>query len=140
MSTTTYTNHIVYKTTNLVNNKIYVGIHSTNDLNDGYLGSGSKFLEAVKKYGKINFKREILFVCTDREEAAKKESEIVTSDFILREDTYNKILGGSNKIIPKIKKKEYSPPPVKKIVKKPHLKTLTEKDRRRLIASTKYKL
>lgn len=33
--------YIVYKTTNLINNKIYVGVHRTNpDINDGYIGCG----------------------------------------------------------------------------------------------------
>ena len=140
MSTTTYTTHIVYKTTNLVNNKIYIGIHSTNDINDGYLGSGRAFLDAVAFYGKQSFVREVLYVFDTREAAAIKESEIVTSDFVLSENTYNIIVGGSNRILPKIRKKKYYLPLVKEVVKKRHLKPLTEKERRRLIASTKYKL
>lgn len=53
--------HIVYLTTNLVNNKIYIGVHSTYDLNDDYLGSGFALKKAINKYGKEKFKREILF-------------------------------------------------------------------------------
>ena len=139
MSTTTYTNHIVYKTTNLVNNKIYIGIHSTNDINDGYLGSGRAFLDAVAFYGKQSFVREVLYVFDTREAAAKKEAEIVTSDFVLSENTYNIIVGGSNKILPKIRKKKIYPLLPRTVFKAPPTK-LTEKERRRLISSVKYKL
>ena len=42
---------IIYQTTNLINNKIYIGKHQTSDLDDGYLGSGKLLLQAIKKYG-----------------------------------------------------------------------------------------
>jgi len=51
---------IVYITTNLVNEKKYIGSHTCKDLNDGYLGSGTYLKLALKKYGVDNFKREIL--------------------------------------------------------------------------------
>lgn len=49
--------HLVYMTTNLVNGKMYVGVHSTENLEDGYLGSGNLIKKAVKKYGRENFDR-----------------------------------------------------------------------------------
>ena len=60
--------YLVYKTTNLVNGKIYIGQHQTYDLNDGYLGSGILLRRAIEKYGEENFKREILFECSSVEE------------------------------------------------------------------------
>jgi len=54
------TYNFTYITTNLINGKQYVGSHATNNLNDGYLGSGKLILKAVQKYGKSNFKIEIL--------------------------------------------------------------------------------
>lgn len=54
---------IIYKTTNLINSKIYVGKTLTDD--PGYYGSGIKITKAIKKYGKENFVREILEECTD---------------------------------------------------------------------------
>ncbi|MDD5651663.1 MAG: NUMOD3 domain-containing DNA-binding protein [Candidatus Nanoarchaeia archaeon] len=55
--------YIIYKTTNLLNQKIYVGKHYTSD-NDGYLGSGKLLKLAIKKYGRENFIRETLELCT----------------------------------------------------------------------------
>lgn len=89
--------HIVYLTTNLVNKKFYVGVHSTYNLDDGYLGSGHTLSRAVKKYGKDNFKRDILYFCLDRHEAIYYETIIVDESFIDRIDTYNLQHGGSSK-------------------------------------------
>lgn len=101
--------YIVYKTTNLINGKIYVGVHRTNpDIFDGYIGCGvtkkdqkkkSKgFPKAVLKYGYENFKRETLFEYPDTVEgmfaAYKKEEEIVNLEFIKSPKTYNLALGG----------------------------------------------
>lgn len=52
---------VIYKTTNLVNGKIYVGKDCGR--NKGYLGSGKILRKAIIKYGKENFKKEILEVC-----------------------------------------------------------------------------
>jgi hypothetical protein len=86
--------HLVYKTTCLINNKIYIGCHSTINLNDNYLGSGTLLKKAIKKYGKENFIREFILVCESRNEAYRKEKEIVNEDFISREDNYNMKIGG----------------------------------------------
>ena len=69
----------VYITTNLLNGKQYVGDHSTNNLNDGYIGSGYPyFIRAIKEHGKENFKREILEFFDTKEEAfAAQEKYII---------------------------------------------------------------
>ena len=72
-----YKYHIIYKTTNLINGKIYVGMHSTDNLNDGYLGSGWILKQVIKKYGKENFKREVLLVLSNRKEAIEVEALLV---------------------------------------------------------------
>lgn len=53
-------NHFVYLTTNLINGKQYIGDHSTDNLQDGYIGSGNLILKAIKKYKKENFEFKIL--------------------------------------------------------------------------------
>lgn len=92
MSTPIY--HFVYKTTNTINGKIYIGVHSTVNLDDGYIGSGKQFLKAVSKYGKPNFKREIIEFFNTSEEAYAFEEKIVNESFIKNKNTYNVALGG----------------------------------------------
>jgi hypothetical protein len=89
-----YKYHIVYKTTNIVNNKIYVGLHSTDNIDDGYIGSGFVLKSAIQKYGKDKFKREVLYIFDERSEARAMEASIVDEDFVKRLDTYNLIEGG----------------------------------------------
>ena len=86
--------HIVYRTTNKINGKIYIGKHSTEDLDDGYLGSGTMIRQAVKKYGKENFHREILFAFDDEKDAMQKEAELVSTEFVRKDSNYNRIEGG----------------------------------------------
>lgn len=63
---------IIYKTTNLINNKIYIGQTTRTSILD-YFGSGNYIKNAIKKYGKGNFTREILEGCINQEELDKKE-------------------------------------------------------------------
>jgi group I intron endonuclease len=84
--------YIVYLTTNLVNGKIYVGVH--NDSRTGYKGSGYALKHAFKKYGKQNFKRQILHYCLEANHAYELEAQIVDQWFVNRKDTYNLALGG----------------------------------------------
>ncbi|QGZ15496.1 homing endonuclease [Acinetobacter phage vB_AbaM_Berthold] len=89
--TTFYT---VYKTTNNINNKIYIGVHRTENINDKYLGTGTLFLKALKKYGAENFTKEILFVYDNEDEMFEKEAELVTEQFVALDTNYNLDIGG----------------------------------------------
>lgn len=86
--------NFVYITKNLINNKIYIGVHSSNRLNDGYLGSGQLLKKAIKKYGRDNFNREILQFFKNKEDAYNLEMELVDNEFVSRDDTYNLMTGG----------------------------------------------
>lgn len=86
--------YTVYLTTNLVTSKIYVGAHKTENLNDGYLGSGTSFKHALKKYGKDNFSHVVLFVFDNEHDMYEMEARIVDVDFVRRQDNYNGIPGG----------------------------------------------
>lgn len=86
--------HFVYKTTNITNGKYYYGVHSTSDINDGYLGSGHALRRAIEKYGPSNFVREIIALVDDRDEALQIEKEIVNGQIVEDERCYNIALGG----------------------------------------------
>lgn len=86
--------HLVYKVTNAVNGKIYIGKHSTKNPYDKYMGSGKRLWCAIKKYGIDNFTKEILYCFNNEKEAYLKEEELVTQEFIDRNDTYNMVIGG----------------------------------------------
>ena len=84
----------LYQITNLVNGKIYVGVHKTSSMEDGYMGSGTVILRAYEKYGINNFTKVILETFDNSESMFAREKEVVTDEFLLREDTYNLRRGG----------------------------------------------
>ena len=89
------TYYYLYQIKNKLNNKIYIGVHKTNNLNDGYMGSGTVIVSAIKKYGIDNFEKTVLEYFLTSEEMFAREKEIVTDKFLIREDTYNLRRGGT---------------------------------------------
>ena len=74
--------HFIYKTTNILNGSYYIGMHSTNNINDGYLGSGKRIKRSLMKYGKENFKFEILEFTENRKMLIEREIAIVNADVL----------------------------------------------------------
>lgn len=91
---TKYKYHYFYKITNLINGHFYYGVHNTNNLKDGYMGSGNRLQYAYKKYGIENFNKEILKYFDTSKEAFEYESEIVTEDLVKDNNCYNQKTGG----------------------------------------------
>jgi hypothetical protein len=86
--------YTIYKITNQIDGKFYIGSHKTKDLNDDYMGSGKYLRHAQEKYGIENFTKEVLFVFDTPEQMYDKEAEIVNEDFLATENTYNIKVGG----------------------------------------------
>lgn len=86
--------YIVYKITNVVNSKYYIGAHQTNDLNDGYMGSGLLLKKAICKYGIDNFKKEVLHVFDNKEDMYATERSIVNESQVKDLMCYNLKIGG----------------------------------------------
>lgn len=84
--------HYIYKTVNLVNGHYYIGMH-IGKLSDNYLGSGYLLKQAIKKYGKDNFKKEVLVICENEEELRIWEKKIIDLK-ITDSDCYNIAPGG----------------------------------------------
>ncbi len=83
-----------YKTTNLINHKFYYGVHSTDNLEDSYLGSGLAIKYAIKKYGKENFKKEILKYFQTSKDAFEYEEKVVGQELLKDPSCYNLKQGG----------------------------------------------
>lgn len=119
--------HIIYKTTCLINKKYYIGMHSTDNLNDGYMGSGKALKFSIQRYGKENHKVEILEMVENRELLAERERQLVTINKVRNGKCMNLKVGGIGGFIKKAKIKK------KKIKKKP----LVKAKKRKVVKKTK---
>lgn len=88
--------HYIYKTTNIINGKYYIGMHTTDNLDDGYIGSGKKLWYSIKKYGKENFKCEILEMLPDKSSLKNREIEIVNEELLSDSQCMNLTVGGGD--------------------------------------------
>jgi len=87
---------IVYKITNLINGRYYIGRHATKNVNDSYMGSGIAIRNAIEKYGIENFKKEIIAEAESREELWELEKRIVNETVVSDEKSYNMAYGGKH--------------------------------------------
>jgi hypothetical protein len=87
--------HFTYMTVCTVTGRYYLGMHSTDDLNDGYLGSGELVLRSINAHGAQTHVREILEVCVDREMLSKTEAALITEDRLRDPMCMNLVPGGA---------------------------------------------
>ena len=86
--------NFIYKITNLKTNEYYIGMHSTDNLDDGYMGSGEHIKKSIKKYGIDSFTKDILYKLNDRKSLANKEAELITEELLKDPLCLNIGLGG----------------------------------------------
>lgn len=108
----------VYQTINEVNGKSYVGLHSTNNLEDGYIGCGifsqahatkkNVFHNAVRKHGYTSFKRYILSFYNTYQDAVEEERFIVNKTWVQCQTNYNMALGGGGYMFAGLSSEEVS--------------------------------
>jgi len=117
--------YYLYKITNKKNKRVYVGVHKTEDLLDGYMGSGKLIKAAVAKYGLSSFDKEILMFCESYEKLLEVERNVVNSIFVHRTSSYNLRIGGhggfdyiNNNNVSKFKGRKHTQETKKKIGEK----------------------
>jgi group I intron endonuclease len=87
--------HYVYITTNLITGQQYIGKHSTDNESSNYLGSGTRLLKAIRKYGKENFSKEVVSTHYTEDEAYLAEDALIDKlNAIESEKFYNIVKGG----------------------------------------------
>jgi hypothetical protein len=75
--------HLVYKTTCLITGRYYIGLHSTDKIDDKYLGSGKRLRRSVIKHGIEAHKRETLLEFNSRTEASEYEKLLITKEMLI---------------------------------------------------------
>jgi len=86
--------HYIYKITCLVTGRYYIGMHSTCNLDDGYMGSGKRLRYSLRKHGVDNHKKEIIQFFETRELLVEAEKEAITPDMITDNNCMNLREGG----------------------------------------------
>lgn len=87
--------HYIYKITRNNSDRYYIGMHSTDNMDDGYFGSGTRLWKSIEKYGKENHTMEILEFCESREQLKIREKEIIGDLYRLDENCMNLVPGGN---------------------------------------------
>jgi hypothetical protein len=88
--------YIIYKITNHINGKYYIGRHATKDVNDSYMGSGIGIKNAINKYGVENFTKEIIATADSADALWDLEKEIVNESVVKDHMSYNNAYGGKH--------------------------------------------
>lgn len=90
--------HYIYKITNTKNGNYYVGMHSTNNLEDGYMGGGKRIRNSIRKHGLEVHTKEILEFLDNRISLAEREKEIVNESLLRDPFCLNLCIGGEGGI------------------------------------------
>lgn len=85
--------HYIYKITRF-DGKYYIGMHSTDDLDDNYFGSGQRLWKSIKYHGKDKHTKDILEFLDSRENLVRRENELVNSDILKDPLCLNLRVGG----------------------------------------------
>jgi hypothetical protein len=88
--------YIIYKITNHINGKYYIGRHTTKNVNDSYMGSGIGIKNAINKYGVENFTKEIIVTAESADALWDLEKEIVNENVVKDPMSYNNAYGGKH--------------------------------------------
>ena len=91
--------HYIYKIKNLINEKYYIGMHSTDNIDDDYFGSGYKIRRSIKKYGKNNHIKEIIEFLPNRDSLKCRERELVSETVLKDILCMNLVIGGGGGFI-----------------------------------------
>ena len=133
--------HYIYKTTNLKNGMFYVGMHSSDNLNDGYLGSGTRLRRSIRKNGKENFKIEILEFFPNRLSLSLREKELVNENLLKDPMCMNLKPGGSGGFVNHQHRKRFIESAKKNLIKgSPEVQKLLMNDEWNKWFSTRVKL
>ena len=93
--------HYIYKTTCIITNRFYIGMHSTDNLEDGYVGSGKRLWHSINKYGKENHVCQILEFLESRDDLKAREKEIINQEMLNEDLCMNIGLGGQGGLLNK---------------------------------------
>ena len=88
----------IYKTTNTLNRMYYIGMHRTDDMDDGYLGSGVAFMKAISLFGRSVFTREVLQFAESDYELRCLEKQYVPRSVVDDPLCYNLTTGGGGRV------------------------------------------
>lgn len=87
--------HYLYKTTCIITDRYYIGMHSTTNIDDGYMGSGTRLKYSIRKYGKENHTKDIMEFFDSRELLIEGEKKAITPDMLVDKMCMNLKEGGS---------------------------------------------
>lgn len=91
--------HYLYKTTCVITGRYYIGMHSTSNLDDGYMGSGLRLRRSIRKYGVENHVKEILAFFETRELLIEAEKQAITPEMLTDTNCMNLMGGGKGGFI-----------------------------------------